>query len=572
MYKFLVITALLVVLALVGVLALTSAQPRADVVLLNGAPVKNLDPARMSWMHDIRTAYGLWEGLLTTDPRTLAVIPGVAERYEISPDGRTYTFHLRADVRWSNGDPVVSGDFRFAWLRVLDPVNASDYYTYMTLIDGAEEYYARMKDYQAGRWGTADERAKFASPPPQPDAATVAIRCPDDRTLEVTLARPVAYFPELVAFATFLPLHAGSMQPFLEHPSNAPPYYATDWLKPPNLVSNGPFMLERWEFRRRLLLRRNPHYWDREHVPSQRIELRATEDPSTQFCIYQTGGADLLTTLPGDVSKELLRLKAQGERPDLHVFPVHGTYYYRLNCKQPPLDNVLVRRALASCVDRERIVTQITAGGQRAQRSFVTPGLFTTDASGRRVEYRPQEGPAFDPEAARRLLAEAGYPGGKGFPPMSLLFNTSKEHELIAQYVCNVWRKELGIDVRLEGLVLTVAGQRMDEHKFEIARSGWFTDYSDPNGFLEMFRSGDGNNDGQFDVPEYDRLLADAAAETDPAKRFAMLEQAEKILVDGQVGVIPVYQYVGQLLYRENITGIWDNPKQQIMLKGVGRK
>jgi len=306
-------------------------------------------------------------------------------------------------------------------------------------------------------------------------------------------------------------------------------------------------------------------------VPSKRIELKATADSNTAFRIYQSGGADVATGLPEVAGPKLLELHQAGKRPDLHIFPVHGTYYYRFNCKQPPLDNVKVRQALASCVDRERIVAKITARGERATRSFVTPGLFT-EAAGRRIEYVPSKGPAYDPARARRLLAEAGYPGGKGFPDMAVLFNDSPGHKPIAEFITNVWRRELGIEVGLDQQISKIFGQRLKEHKFHLCRSGWFTDYADPTGYLGMFHSGDGNNDGQFDVPAYDALLEQAAAEADPARRYDLLARAERLLVADHAGIIPIYQYVGQLMFRDNIGGIFENPKSQILLKHVFKR
>ena len=638
MYRFLIVTCLVTLAGLVGVLTVSSLEPAADVVLINGAEVHNLDPARMTWSHDIRTAYGLWEGLLTLDPKDgVTLLPGVAERFTLSPDGRTYTFFLRHNARWSNGDPVTAADFRFAWLRVLDPATASDYYRYMTLIEGAGEYYEAM--VEASKKDSAKRQATAAVQGGKiPDANSVRIDVVDDYTLRVRLVHPTSYFPELAAFSTFLPVHRRSMEKFrlpVENPGE-PTRYSSEWLQPGNLVTNGPFVLTRWDFQYRLVLTRNEQYWDRANVPSGRIELLANPDPQTAFLAYESGAADVITNLPEMVAPALLAKHARGERPDLNVFPVWGTYYYRFNCKAGPMADPRVRRALAMCVDREAIVRTITRRGERPQTSFVTPGLSVSAPAsqpgevsakrqadgisgmgwriagdrielvpadspaarsplpnpppmgegtmvgpgwriaGERIEYVPAEGLPFDPAAARKLLAAAGFgEGGKPFvmpdgARVTLLVSESSAHKDIGEAVIKMWRDNLGIDVELNVQISNIFGQRMQSHKFDIARSNWYTDYADPTGFLEMFRSSDGNNDGQFQEPEYDRLLEEASRTADGRRRFELIHRAEKILVADQAGVIPMYQMVGQFMVRPAVRGIWPNAKQQIMLKYVG--
>lgn len=598
MYRILLVTCLLVVAGLLVALKMSWGRDRVDVVLANGEEIHELDPGRMSWMHDIRTAYGLWEGLLTMNPKTLAIEPAVASEYSVSPDGRTYTFTLRPEARWSNGDPVTAEDFRFAWMRVLDPATAADYYTYLLLIRGGEQYYNAFRAYYDA--AGAAHKAGWPVTSTRPDPDSVAIRVIGPHRLEVELVRPVAYFPELIAFATFLPVHRASMEKFLVDRPGQLPYYDPNWLKPGNLVSNGPFVLTRWDMYDRIVLTRNEQYWDRAHVPSRRIALLANPDVNTSFLSYDSGQCDVLSNLPEAAGQALLAQHQQGRRPDLYVFPVWGTYYYRFNCKQPPFDDVRVRKALAMCIDREAIVRSITRRGERAQSSMVTPGLMVPLPPGWRagpssgpdspdhgpgwrvsddhksLYYEPADGLPFDPAAARKLLADAGYgPGGKPFAtkagPVQLLLNDSPIHKPIAEAIAKMWQEHLGLKVELELQATGIFRTRLKEHTFDVARANWYTDYGDPTGFLEMFKRGDGNNDGQFESKRFDDLLVQSDNTVEPAHRFELIRQAERVLVAEECGVAPIYQYVGQFLYRRDIGGIWPNPKLQIMLKGVAK-
>ena len=302
----------------------------ADFTFINRGEIGTLDPKGMSWLQDIRVAYALWEGLYSLDPQTLDAIPGAADRVELSPDRKIYTFHIRDTARWSNGDPVVAGDFVFAWKRALE--EPQDYTYLMFYIQGAQEY---SDQFLAGK---------------RPDFGKVGVEAVGARQLKVVLKHPVTFFPDLCAFPPFFPLHEPSMRPFAEKPDPATGRvgYTQDFTRPPHLVGNGPYKLASWEFKRRLRLEASEFYWDRANVKSHVIEQISAADPQWAFLTYDSGAVDWLAEVTGDIAAEL----RQTGRMDLRVFPGFGTYFYSINCmpKLPdgqanPFADVRVRQA-----------------------------------------------------------------------------------------------------------------------------------------------------------------------------------------------------------------------------------
>lgn len=519
---------------------LGAAEPPADFTFVNRGEVRTLDPNRMSWLEDIRIGYALWEGLYALDPATLQPIPGAAGQIDISDDRLTYTFHIRPDARWSNGDAVLAGDFVFAWRRMLD--HPGDYSYLFDAIAGAKAY-----------------RAAIAAKQPA-DFATVGIQIIDPHTLRVRLAWPIPYFPDLCAFPPYWPLHQASMQPFLDPASGS---YQSTFTRPPHLVTNGPFSLTRWEFRRRMRLQANPFYWDRGHVKSKVIEVLPAEDTMWGFLKYESKAADWLPDAAGAIGSELWKQK----RPDLHVYPAFATYFYSLNCrptlssgKPNPLADVRVRRALSMAIDRRPIVSTITRLGERPAAHFIPPGIFSGYQSPPGSEYNPQE--------AARLLAEAGYPAGQGFPAITILFNTEFQHGDIAQLIRRQWLENLGIDVGLEGVEVKLFRQRLQKKDYAIARATWYGDYNDPSTFTDKYRSTSENNDAGWTSLDYDALCDRALAQADPALRLNLFRQAEQLLLDQQP-IIPLYHPVNAALLHPNVKGIELTPRNFTQLKSV---
>jgi oligopeptide transport system substrate-binding protein len=520
------------------------AEEPASFRFINRGETTTLDPNRMSWLQDIRLAYALWEGLYTLDPETLQPVPGAADSHELSADKTVYTFHIRPTARWSNGDPVTAGDFVFAWRRMLQ--NPDEYTSLFHHIRGAREY-----------------QEAFAADPSSARFDDVGIEALDRQTLRVTLKQPVLFFLDLVAFTPFVPLHEPSMRPFAHTAENGRTTYDEDFTHPPNLVTNGPYRLDKWQYNRRVRLVASDQYWNRAIVKTRIIDQISAEDPQTAYLMYHTGGVDWLSDVIPSIAAEL----RERNDPDLKLFTGFGTYFYSVNCqptfhhgRKNPLADVRVRQALALAIDKTPIVETITRMGEKTADTYIPPGIFPG--------YTSPEGLHRDVERARRLMAEAGYPGGAGFPQISLLFNTGAHHGEVAQVVRRQWAETLGIDVELEGLEVQIFRTRLNKKQYAIARASWIGDYNDPTTFTDKYQSFSDGNDAGWVNAEYDALCAAAAVELDPAKRYALLSQAEGIL-DREVPIIPIYYYNNAYLFRSNVRGIPLHPKQMNLFQSV---
>jgi oligopeptide transport system substrate-binding protein len=498
-----------------------------DLIILNGAEPQSLDPAVISGQIEGRLCTALFEGL-TRRNAAGELVPGVAERWEVSADGLTYTFHLRPNARWSNGDPVTAHDFAYSWRRVLEPETAAVYAEILFFIRNAEAY-------QTGKIQ---------------DFSQVGIRALDDLTLRVDLAAPAAYFPDVVAFTTYLPVH----RPTVER-------YGDRWTRPGRMVSNGAYQLRAWKINDRVELEANPHYWNAPAVRSRRIDALAVTKATTALNLYLTGQADVL------LDKGLIPPLLAGElrdRPDLHRFTFLATYFYRFNTTRKPFDDPRVRRALTAAIDRESIVRRITRGGETPATAFTPPGI---------PGYTPPPGTGYDPELARRLLAEAGFPGGRGFPRASILYNKTELNEQIAVEIQGMWRRELGIEVELQNQEWATYLKSLDNLEYDIARSSWVGDYNDPNTFLDCFVSGRGNNRTGWSHPHYDALLAQANRTANPSARMKLLQEAETILIAQENPIAPIYHNVGMMLFDpKRITGLQGNVLDEHPFQEIGRK
>lgn len=509
--------------------------------------IKTLDPGKMSWMNDIRAAMGLWEGLCASDPQTMKPIPGVAESWDISDGGATYTFHLRPNAKWSNGEPVTAQDFLFAWQRVLTPATGADYSELFNCITGVQEY---AKAYAAHE---SDPKN------PIPDFSTIGVSSPDPHTLIVHLVIPTNYFLDLCAFPPFFPLYEPSMQPFQTDPKDPTKGYTGGWTRPPHIVSNGPFVLADWQIRRNLTLTPNPQYWDRDNVLCDRLTIvPIPQDERAALLAYQTHTVDILSFVPQEFGEDLLAAQSKAQWLDVHYRPVFGTYYYVINCTRPPLDDARVRKALALSIDRQTLVDDVTRMHQKPLTLLVPPDSIPGYASPKTFD------PKGDIAEAQKLLAAAGFPEGKGMRSLEILYSTDVPiHARIAQAIKQMWKQNLGIDVTLSGLERAgFSAARQQDHSFDIARGGWYGDYRDPTTWLDLCKSTNGNNDGQFNAPQYDALLNQAAAEHDPAKRLAILSQAESMLDNDQLPLIPLYQYSDGMIFNEKkIQGLYVNDR-----------
>jgi len=490
-------------------------KSRADLVFANGAEPETLDPHIVVGQPEIRLCESLFEGLTTRNAAGV-IVPGIAERWEVSPDGRTYTFHLR-ESSWSNGDRLTSADFVDSWRRALSPVTASPY----------ADFYYPIVGAQAFNEGKSD------------DFATVGVTAPDEKTLVVRLIDPTPYFPDICACSTLAPVHLESMKRWKD-----------DWIKPGHLVSNGPFVLEAWRINDRVRLRKNPRYWNAAAVRLDTVDVLSLSSATTAFNLFHSGLCDLILdkTLVPSFFIDVIRTK-----PYFHPNPILGTFFYRLNVTRKPLSDPRVRQALALAVDKRRIVERITRAGEPPTDGFVPPHVFPG--------YPAPAGLGYDPAKARALLAQAGFPGGKGFPILSILYNSSEQNEQIATEIQAIWKENLGIDVTLRNQEWKVYLNSMTSLDYDIARSSWVADYPDPTTFLNCFETGNGNNRTGWSNPAYDALLALARKEPDAAKRYEALGKAESILVEKDLPIIPLYQYVSVSLFHDDrLEGFVRNP------------
>jgi oligopeptide transport system substrate-binding protein len=491
------IAGLLATAAVVAAMVLDAGvEERADFVFDINQEPETIDTAFITGQPGGRVVNCLFEGLTQRHPLTLEPIPAVASRWEISTDGRVYTFHLRP-CRWSNGEPVRADDFAFQWERVLNPANAGRYAAILYPILNAERYNRGEID----------------------DFGLVGVEAADDSTLVVTLAHPTAYFLDLCAFYPFFPTHRATVERF-----------GDDWIRTPNIVSNGPFVLEEWRLRRGLRMRRNPEYWDADHVALETIEAITIEHATTGFNLYVSGHSDWVDSgsLPLFVMDEIR------QRSDFHAAAYLNTYFYRINVTRPPFDDKRVRQALNLATDKQAIVDYVTRGGQVPARHLVPPGM---------PGYQSPLCGDYDPERARALLAEAGYAGGRGLPRFELLFNTSEGHKHIAEVIQQQWKQNLGIECELINQEWKVFLNTCRSLEYDVSRGGWIGDYLDPSTFLDIFQPRTGNNRTGWDHPPYTELIRRAAAEVDAAARLDLLRQAEAILME-ELPIIPIYFYV----------------------------
>ncbi|MBT3616968.1 MAG: peptide ABC transporter substrate-binding protein [Verrucomicrobia bacterium] len=488
----------------------------ADFVVINGPDPESLDPAIITSQADGRIVSALFEGLTRFNAITAQAEPALAKRWDISGDGIVYTFHLRDGLQWSTGEPITARDVVYSWRRAVDPATASDYAGMLFYVKNAESI-------NAGK--TAD-------------LSQLGVQAIDAKTVRVVLTAPTPFFLELCAFWTLAVV-----------PEKAISRHGDQWCLRQPLSVSGSHTLEFWHVRDRVRLRNNPLYWDASNTRNNVVDLLPVESPATAINLFEAGQADVIWD-KSLVPTELL--DALSQRPEFHKFDYLGSYFVRFNTTKKPLDDPRVRKAMALAIDKARVVAKYTKGGERPAEHFVPPGTGN---------YTSPSGLAHDLDLAKRLLAEAGFPGGESFPTdLEYLFNSSPLNKNIAVELQRMWRETLGIQVKLrqaEHKVYLAAQSALDYH---VTRSSWIGDYNDPNTFLDMFMTQNGNNRTGWSSADYDRLIRLANATTDPAKRNELFRQAETILIADELPILPIFFYVGINIYNPNrIGGIHPN-------------
>ncbi|MGD9157070.1 MAG: peptide ABC transporter substrate-binding protein [Desulfobacteraceae bacterium] len=488
------------------------------VIYNNKSEPETIDPSLYTGHPDATIIIQLFEGLISFHPQTLKPIPGVAERWEVSEDGKEYTFHLRKNAKWSDGKPVTAEDFRYSFVRLLDPKTAARY--------AYQGYY--IKNGEKFNKGIIT------------DKSLLGIDVIDDYTLKLTLESPTPYFPSLLYHTSLYPVRKDIVEK-----------YGSDWIRPENIVGNGPFILKEWTLQKQMVMLPNPQYWDIKNVKPKKLIFYPIESVVTAYKMYQADQIMFTNPLPLPVIDKLI----EDKEPELQIKPFFTSYFYKINTTLPALKNKKIRKALSLVIDRNNIVNKILKAGQIEAWTLVPPGI---------EGYEPPvpEFTKMDIPRAKELLAEGlAEEGLKEFPEIGLLYNTMEAHKKLALAVSDMWREHLDLNILPYNQEWKVYLKSEHNMHFQIIRHGWVGDYLDPNTFLDMFLTGGGNNNTGFANPEYDNLIKSASREQNPEKRFQILKEAEALLIDEQP-IIPLYFYVFDYIKKPYLKGVYGNPME----------
>lgn len=480
----------------------------------NVAEPRDLDPHIAVAYTDYNILIALFEGLTVIDEASSQAAPGMAEKWEISPDGLVYTFHLRADAVWSDGDPVTAEDFAFSIQRILEPKLASEYSYMLYAVAGAE-------DYNLGKLT---------------DFSKVGVQVIDPRTLRLTLTKPTPYFLTVIAHQSWFPVHKVNLAKYGD-----PLRRSTGWTRPGNLVGNGAFTLEEWVPDQHIIVKKNPRYWGAAANRLDRVVFYPIANPAVEESNFRTGKMHVTF----DVLPDRIDTYRREHPEEIRVDPVLESVFLRFNVTKPPFNDKRVRQALARAIDREAICSSVLRNSKFPAYNLTPP---------KTAGYTAEAKIPTDFEAARRLLADAGYPAGKGFPKIELQMNSDPANLAVAEAVQQMWRKELNIELTLVQLEFRVYLDNQHTLSYEVSRSRWVGDYDDPSTFTDLFLSTSGNNDTGWKNSEYDRLLELATRELEPAKRFEFLQKAEALLLE-EAPVAPVYFGTRTFLINPRVKG-----------------
>jgi oligopeptide transport system substrate-binding protein len=503
------------------------------------ADPKTIDPGLNTSVEGGTVIANAFEGLVNIDAKE-KVVPGVASSWKISADGLTYTFTLRKDAKWSDGKGVTAKDFEYAWKRALAPETASEY--------AYQLYYLKNgQGYNESALAAKDKTPGIA-------AATkdqVGVQAVDDYTLKVTLASPTSYFLGLTAFETYMPLR----KDIIEKDAKG---WAT---KTATYVSNGPFSMTDWKQKATMTFTRNPNYWNKANIKLDTITYFMLDQETSATAAFTTGQLDINDLIPAAEKPSLIKAGTAKS------FPFLGTYYYCINVGDKNtansaaitkvLKDVKVRQALNLAIDRQSLVTNVTKGGEIPATAFVPNGI--TDNTGKNFKNKDYYTVIGDVAKAKQLLSDAGFPGGKGFPKLEILYNTGGNNQGIAQALQDMFKTNLGIDVSLRNVERKVQLDTLNKEQYQLGRTSWIADYADPMTFLDMWVTNGGNNDSGYSNPAYDKSIKAAKAEMDPAKRIIDMHQAEDILMK-DLPIIPLYFYTSVVEIKSYVKGIHKSP------------
>ena len=501
-----------------------------------GSNPETLDPALNSAIDGANTIITIFEPLLLINENN-EVIGGQAESWEASEDGLTWTFTMRDGLKWSDGTDLNAKDFEYSFKRMVDPNTAAPYAeTCLGMIDGFEE---------AAGFPDAD-----GNPTVDPNPEALNVKASEDgKTLTIVLSYPCSYFDKMAAFATMSPVQQATVE------ANGDSWCTSA----DTFVSNGPYMITDWTPSERIVLTKNPNYvggWDSSKIVSDTITLLLLEDSSASFAAYNSGEAVLIKDVPTDEIPSLTKAEDGG---DFYVDTILGTYYVSLNLQRDAFKDAKVRKALSLAIDRDYVANTIMQGTYSAADSIVGPGIV--DESG----YFHDNGNApyisADYEAnlaeAKKLLEEAGYPNGEGYPTIEYSTNDAGYHVPLAEYLQQAWG-DLGITLTINKMEWSSFTPARRAGEYDVARNGWVMDYNDPSNMLDLFCSGNGNNDGKYSNPDFDAAI-DASRVADSAEHFAQLHKAEDILME-DMGCLPIAYYNDYWLQSPTLKGTWHSP------------
>ncbi len=493
------------------------AATRDGILLVgNGTEPGTLDPHLATGQPEHHIFHAIFEGLVAPAPENPdANGPGAAVSWT-HENFTTWTFKLQPQGKWSDGTPVTSEDFIYAYRRILTAELAADYANMLYPMLNAEAYHTgKLKDF-----------------------TQVGVKAIDPLTLQITLAGPAPYLPSMLKHYSWFPVPKHAIEKHGKMTDRN-----TRWTRAGNLVCNGPFVLSSWRINQAVETLRNPHYWDAASVKLNGVTFIPIVSDTTEERAFLDGQLHLTQTLP------LAKIPGYREnRPDFYRDePLLSTYFYRVNTTKKPFDNPKVRRALAMAIDRESICRNILRAGQKPATGLTPPGCG--------IGYQTPDIMRFDPAAARQLLSEAGFPDGKSFPTFDILINTNEAHRTIAEAVQSMWKQHLKIPVRVLNQDWGVYLESQRKLEYDVCRAGWVGDYLDPSTFLALWKTGDGNNNTGWGSARYDALLSQSFLEGDPAKRFTTLQEAETHMLE-EAPILPIYWYVRSYLVHPSVKGL----------------
>lgn len=485
----------------------------------NGTEPQGVDPHVATGIPEHHIIDTLFEGLVYKDPYTLEVQPGAAKSWDISEDGKVYTFYFREDAKWSNGDPVTAEDFRWSWWRALQPLLGNQYVFMYFPIKNAEAYFNQeITDFDK-----------------------VGVKVLDPLTLQVELNNPTPYFLQLLDHYSTFPVHRATVEKF-----GAPDESYTQWTRPGNLVGNGAFKLDEWRLNKHVIVSPSEQYWGREKVKLNAIKFYPIENATIEERMFRAGQLHFTN----EIALDRLPFYRENHPELISIAPYNGTYLYRMNNRIKGLDDIRVRKALAYTVDRDTLMETVLNGIFTSSYSITPPDL---------LGYFPPKMVEYNPQKARELLAEAGYPNGEGFPEFELQYNTNEQHRKVAIAIQQMWKTELNIDIRLQNRDWKVYLDMENTGDFEISRGGWIGDYVDPNTFLDMWVSGSGLNRTGWSDPRYDELILKTAPEAKTREeRYAAFYEAESLMM-AEVPFIPIYTYSSHHFKHPSLKGVPTN-------------